>query len=103
MDILPGPSGQSFLGEPSGSLDSGQGKILHFKFGRWKTGRQGPGGVQFVNGGLSGWVGRSWDRKSVHQIFSSSSSSELIYYQWKTLFLDSGVQKPDCCMLHAIS
>lgn len=28
MDILPGPSGQSFLGEPSGSLDSGQGKIL---------------------------------------------------------------------------
>jgi len=29
MDILPGPSGQSFLGEPSGSLDSGQGKILH--------------------------------------------------------------------------
>ncbi|PNF24893.1 Longitudinals lacking protein-like, partial [Cryptotermes secundus] len=24
MDILPGPSGQSFLGEPSGSLDSGQ-------------------------------------------------------------------------------
>ncbi|PNF24894.1 Longitudinals lacking protein-like [Cryptotermes secundus] len=25
MDILPGPSGQSFLGEPSGSLDSGQG------------------------------------------------------------------------------
>jgi hypothetical protein len=34
MDILPGPSGQSFLGEPSGSLDSGQGKMLHFKFGR---------------------------------------------------------------------
>ncbi|XP_069689127.1 uncharacterized protein [Periplaneta americana] len=24
MDILPGPSGQSFLGEPSGNLDSGQ-------------------------------------------------------------------------------
>lgn len=28
MDILPGPSGQSFLGESSGNLDSGQGKIL---------------------------------------------------------------------------
>jgi hypothetical protein len=34
MYIIPGPSGQSFLGEPSGSLDSGQGKVLHLKFGR---------------------------------------------------------------------
>lgn len=38
MDILPGPSGQSFLGEPSGNLDSGQGKILCVKFGRKKVG-----------------------------------------------------------------
>jgi hypothetical protein len=38
MDILPGPSGQNFLGEPSGNLDSGQGKVLYVKFGRRKVG-----------------------------------------------------------------
>jgi hypothetical protein len=55
-----------------------------------------------VNGGLNGWVGRSWVRKSVHQIFFSSST-EHIHYQWKALFLVSGAQKPDCCILHATS
>ncbi|XP_069689130.1 protein abrupt-like isoform X4 [Periplaneta americana] len=35
MDILPGPSGQSFLGEPSGNLDSGQG----MESGRTRQGR----------------------------------------------------------------
>lgn len=37
MDILPGPSGQSFLGEPAGSLDSGQG--MESAVGRTRQGR----------------------------------------------------------------
>ena len=68
MDIIPGPSGQSFLGEPSGSLDSGQGKILHVMFGRLKAGRWGQGGGAVCEW-WSEWVGT---KKFMHQIHSHS-------------------------------
>jgi hypothetical protein len=68
MDILPGPSGQNFLGEPSGGLDSGQGKILHVMFGRLKAGRWGHGGGAVCEW-WSEWVGT---KKFMHQLHSHS-------------------------------
>jgi len=96
MDILPGPSGQSFLGEPSGSLDSGQGKILHVMFGRLKAGRWGHGGGAVCEW-WSEWVGT---KKFMHQIHSHSFENNNPLPMQNICFLTVGFRSQTvvCCM-----